>query len=140
MSVKLGRVALETEGFCDIRDITGQVQRIVDEAGVRQGIVCVANPGSTGGLTTIEFEPGAVADLKAALERIAPQRAVYQHDRAWQDGNGFAHLRSALVGTSRSFPVVDGGILLGTWQQLVFIDFDNRPRHRTLTVVVFGDE
>jgi secondary thiamine-phosphate synthase enzyme len=129
---------LESAGFCDCRDITDEVRKAVEESGARDGIVCVANPGSTAGITTIEFEPGAVGDLKQALERLAPQRGRYAHDDTWGDGNGFAHLRSALVGTSRSFPVKDGVPVLGTWQQIVFLDFDNRPRRRTIVVTVVG--
>jgi len=120
-------------------DVTAQVAASVSASGVRNGIVCVANPGSTAGITTIEFEPGAVADLKAALEKLAPEKARYRHNDTWDDGNGFAHLRSALVGASQSFPVRDGGVVLGTWQQIVLLDFDNRPRRRKLMVTVVGE-
>jgi secondary thiamine-phosphate synthase enzyme len=133
------RIELKTAGFCDVLDITAELRRIVAESGVASGIVCVANPGSTAGITTIEFEPGAVADLKEALERLAPTKGTYKHDATWGDGNGFAHLRSALVGTSFAVPVVDSALVLGTWQQVVFLDFDNRPRKRKLQVVVVGD-
>ena len=112
---------------------------MVAESGVTSGIACVANPGSTAGITTIEFEPGAVADLKEALERIAPTKGRYRHDAAWGDGNGFAHLRSALVGASLAVPVVHRAPVLGTWQQVVVLDFDNRPRRRKLQVVVVGE-
>ncbi|MEO0078350.1 MAG: secondary thiamine-phosphate synthase enzyme YjbQ [candidate division WOR-3 bacterium] len=138
LSVHTATVGISTRGFCDVLDITPELIRIVAESGIRDGIVCVANPGSTAGITTIEFEPGAVEDLKEALERIAPQNRRYHHDDKWQDGNGFAHLRSALIGTSRSFPVKDGVLVLGTWQQVVFVDFDNRIRHRQLVVTVVG--
>ena len=130
---------VSTQGFCDVVDVTAQVAASVAESGIRNGIVCIANPGSTGGITTIEFEPGAVADLKAALEKLAPENARYHHNDTWDDGNGFAHLRSALVGTSQSFPVREGSIALGTWQQIVFLDFDNRPRQRKLVVTVVGE-
>ena len=130
---------ISTEGFGDVIDVTAQVSGIVAKSGVRNGIVCIANPGSTGGITTVEFEPGAVADLKAALERLAPEKARYHHNDTWDDGNGFAHLRSALVGASESFPVRDGRVALGTWQQIVFLDFDNRPRSRKLVVSVVGE-
>lgn len=128
-----------TQGFGDVIDITAQVAVSVTESGVRNGVVCIANPGSTAGITTIEFEPGAVADLKAALEKLAPVNGRYRHNDTWDDGNGFAHLRSALVGASQSFPVRDGAIALGTWQQIVFLDFDNRPRRRKLVVTVVGE-
>jgi secondary thiamine-phosphate synthase enzyme len=130
---------VSTQGFGDVIDVTAQVAASVTESGVRSGIVCIANPGSTGGITTIEFEPGAVADLKATLEKLAPEKARYHYNDTWDDGNGFAHLRSALVGASQSFPVRDGKVALGTWQQIVFLDFDNRPRRRKLVVTVVGE-
>ena len=130
---------VSTQGFCDVLDVTPQVTAIVEKSGVRNGIVSIANPGSTGGITTIEFEPGAVADLKAALEKLAPANARYSHNDTWDDGNGFAHLRSALVGASQAFPVRDGAVALGTWQQIVFLDFDNRPRRRKLVVTIVGE-
>jgi secondary thiamine-phosphate synthase enzyme len=130
---------LSTEGFGDVIDVTAQVAASVTESGVRNGIVCIANPGSTAGITTIEFEPGAVADLQAALEKLAPEKARYHHNDTWNDGNGFAHLRSALVGASQSFPVHNGRVALGTWQQIVLLDFDNRPRRRKLVVSVVGE-
>ena len=130
---------VSTQGFCDVLDVTPPVAAIVEKSGIRNGIVCIANLGSTGGITTIEFEPGAVADLKAALEKLAPENARYHHNDTWDDGNGFAHLRSALVGASQSFPVRDGKVALGTWQQIVFLDFDNRPRRRRPIVTVVGE-
>jgi secondary thiamine-phosphate synthase enzyme len=130
---------VSSQGFCDAIDITVQVAASVEKSGIRNGIVCIANPGSTAGITTIEFEPGAVADLKAALEKLAPENGRYRHNDTWDDGNGFAHLRSALVGASRAFPVRDGKVALGTWQQIVFLDFDNRPRRRRLVVTVVGE-
>lgn len=132
-------IRLETEGFCDIRDISAEVGRIVADSGITTGMVCVGCPGSTTGITTIEFEPGAVADLKLALEKLAPQQGSYRHNDTWGDGNGFSHLRSALIGASRAFPVRGGKPALGTWQQVVFLDFDNRPRRRTVIVTVTGD-
>ena len=130
---------VSTQGFGDVIDVTAQVTASVEKSGVRNGIVCIANPGSTAGITTIEFEPGAVADLKAALEKLAPEKGRYRHNDTWDDGNGFAHLRSALVGASQSFPVHDGKVVLGTWQQIIFLDFDNRPRRRKLVVTVVGE-
>lgn len=132
-------INLSTQGMNEIVNITEQVERIVKESGIKSGIVTVSLPGSTGGITTIECEPGLIKDLKEALERIAPMNKRYHHDSAWGDGNGYAHIRSALVGTSVCFPVNERSIVLGTWQQLVFIDFDNRPRSRRLIVQVVGD-
>jgi len=138
LSAHTGTIDIATRGFCDVVDITAGLRAVIEESGIRNGIVTVANPGSTAGITTIEFEPGAVADLKEALESLAPQNRRYRHDDTWNDGNGFAHVRSALVGTSRSFPVIDGSPALGTWQQVVFIDFDNHARRRRLVVMVVG--
>ncbi|MBM3314551.1 YjbQ family protein [candidate division WOR-3 bacterium] len=129
-------IEVATEGVCDVRDITPELRAIVARSGVRTGTVCVANPGSTAGLTTVEYEPGAVSDLKELMERLVPQRRQYHHDATWGDANGFAHLRSALMGASLTLPVVDGEPALGTWQQVVLVDFDNRPRRRRLVVVV----
>jgi secondary thiamine-phosphate synthase enzyme len=137
--VHSGELTFRTGGFGDVVNVTDALQAFVRESGIAYGIVCVANPGSTAGLTTIEFEPGAVADLKLALERIAPQGAHYEHDAAWGDGNGFAHLRSALVGASLALPVVGGRPVLGTWQQVVLCDFDHRPRTRRLVVTIVGE-
>jgi secondary thiamine-phosphate synthase enzyme len=130
---------VSTQGFGDAIDVTAQVAASVEQSGIRNGIVCIANPGSTAGITTVEFEPGAVADLKEALQKLAPEKARYHHNDTWDDGNGFAHLRSALVGASQAFPVRDGRVALGTWQQIVFLDFDNRPRRRKLVVTVVGE-
>jgi secondary thiamine-phosphate synthase enzyme len=125
-----------TKGHTDIVDITARVERIVAESGVAAGIVNVSGRGSTLAVTTIEFEPGAVSDLKRALDQIAPANDNYAHNAHWGDHNGYAHLRSALVGTTKSFPIADGALHLGTWQQIVVCDFDDRPRDREITVTV----
>lgn len=130
---------IHTQGNCDILDITQQVGRLVAECGLRQGIVNVAGLGSTLAITTLEYEPGCVADLNAVLEALAPTDAAYAHNARWGDENGYAHLRSALLGTARGFPLAGGRILLGTWQQIVLCDFDNRPREREVTVTVVGE-
>jgi secondary thiamine-phosphate synthase enzyme len=106
---------------------------------LRQGILVVALRGSTGGITTIEFEPGVLKDFSELLERLIPEAKSYHHDAAWGDGNGYAHLRSSLIGTYFTVPFQEGKLLLGTWQQVVFIDFDNRPRERTLHVQLVGE-
>lgn len=128
-----------TRGHADVIDISAQVERIVAESKVRSGIVNISGKGSTLGITTIEYEPGAVADLKRALEKIAPTHADYAHNERWGDDNGYAHLRSALMGTARSYPLRDGRLELGTWQQVVLCDFDNRAREREVTVTVVGE-
>ena len=132
-------ISLRTKGFTDIIDITEKVQRSLGEAGLKEGILTVFVPGSTGGLTTLEYEPGLISDLKKALEVIAPQRGDYEHNRRWQDGNGFSHVRSALIGPSLTLPFSKGRLTLGTWQQIIFIDFDNRPRSRTLIIQIIGE-
>lgn len=120
-------------------DITAEVERIVRESRVATGIVNVSGVGSTLGITTLEFEPGCVADLQRALEQIAPANSDYAHNARWGDDNGYSHLRSALVGTAKSFPVSKGQIAIGTWQQIVLCDFDDRPRNRQVVVTVIGE-
>lgn len=132
-------IVVATAGFGDVQDITRQLREVVAASGIGEGIVCVSNPGSTAGITTIEFEPGAVSDLKELLDRLAPQNRRYHHDATWGDENGFAHLRSALMGASLSLPVRHGEPVLGTWQQVVLCDFDNQPRKRRLAVAVTGE-
>lgn len=123
-------------GHTEVTDITAEVQRIVAESGVHEGIVNVSGRGSTLAVTTIEFESGAVADLQRALDQIAPANDDYAHNARWRDHNGYAHLRSALMGTAKSFPVSDGALDLGAWQQIVLCDFDDRPRQREITVTI----
>jgi secondary thiamine-phosphate synthase enzyme len=122
-----------------VLDITAQVNRLVAESGIARGIVNVAGIGSTLGITTLEFEPGCVSDLRRALEQIAPANDDYAHNARWGDHNGYSHLRSALVGASRSFPVEAGRLRLGTWQQVVLCDFDDRERTRDVVVTVVGE-
>ncbi len=130
---------VETKGFTDVLDITPQVERVVSASGVQSGIVLAFTPGSTAGLTTIEYEPGAVSDLKDAIARIAPEGIAYAHDARWGDENGFSHVRAALLGPSLSLPVREGALVIGTWQQIVLVDFDNRPRRRRVEVQILGD-
>lgn len=130
---------ISTRGHADVLDITSQVERIVRESKIRCGVVNIASKGSTVGVTTIEYEPGAVSDLKRALEKIAPSNQDYAHNARWGDDNGYSHLRSALMGTARSYPLRDGNLELGTWQQVVLCDFDNRPREREIIVTVVGE-
>lgn len=121
------------------RDVTAEVERLVAESGVRNGTVVVSLTGSTGAVTTIEYESGALADLRRALERVAPAGEDYAHNARWGDGNGFSHVRSALLKTSIALPVVDGRVQLGTWQQVVAINLDNRAREREVVAVVVGE-
>ncbi len=130
---------VETNGRTDILDITTQVERAVSASGIRSGIVLVFVPGSTAGLTTMEYESGAISDLKDAIARIAPEGAAYAHDARWGDGNGFSHVRAALLGPSLALPLREGALVIGTWQQIVLVDFDNRPRSRRVEVQIIGD-
>ena len=132
-------ISLNTKGFCDIINITPQVFSILKQSSVANGLITIFCPGSTGSITTIEYESGVLQDLKDALERIAPSDIPYAHDRRWEDGNGFSHVRAALMKPSLTVPLVNGKLTLGTWQQIVFIDFDNRGRHRELVVQIIGD-
>ncbi|MHC4946252.1 MAG: secondary thiamine-phosphate synthase enzyme YjbQ [Planctomycetota bacterium] len=122
----------------DITDITRQLQAAVARAGVTEGVLHAANVGSTGSLTTIEYEHGVVEDLKRALDRWAPPDMDYEHERAWHDGNGHSHVQAALMGPSISVPIRHGDLALGTWQQVVVINHDNHPRKRTVEVTVLG--
>jgi len=137
--VQTRQLEFSTRGDCDIHDLTPAVTRTLEESGVRDGLVCLFTPSSTSGLTTIEFEDGALEDLRQAFHRLAPADIEYRHNLRWGDGNGHAHVRAALLGPSLSLPVVDGQISLGTWQQIVFIDFDVRPRRRTVVVQIIGE-
>lgn len=132
------QIELRTAGECDVRDLTAEVARVVKNSGGSDGTVHLFVPGATAGLTTIEFEPGCVRDLQEAIERAAPRDSDYHHNERWGDGNGFSHVRAALLGPSLSVPLAEGRLLLGTWQQIVLVDFDNRPRDRRIVVTVTG--
>ncbi len=132
-------IEIGTKGETQVIDVTQGVRAVVGNSGVREGTVHLFVPGSTAGLTTIEHEPGCVADLKAAFERVAPRDGHYEHNARWGDGNGFSHVRAALLGPSLTVPVGGGAPLLGTWQQVVLVDFDNRPRERKLIATVAGE-
>lgn len=134
-----GVIRLSTRGHTDIVDITSQVEEVVSSSGVTRGVVTVSIAGSTGSLTTMEFEPGLVTDLRRLLDELVPADRPYAHDAAWGDANGFSHLRASLLGPSVTLPVLGGRVRRGTWQQIVFIDFDRRARQRSLDVVVLGD-
>ncbi len=136
---RTGDITLETRGDGDVLDLTAQVSGVVSHSGVRSGLVAVAVVGSTAGITTIEYEPGLVADLRKAFERVAPAGVAYAHDQRWGDGNGHAHVRASLLGPSVTLPVVDGAVVLGTWQQVVLVDFDTRPRTRRVVIQVLGE-
>jgi len=132
-------ISLSTKGFSDIIDITDRVDSVVGHSKIKDGLVTVFCPGSTGSITTIEYESGVLRDLQNAIEKVAPSNIPYEHDKRWGDGNGFSHVRAALMKPSLSIPIIKGRLTLGTWQQIVFIDFDNRRRERNLLVHILGD-
>jgi len=132
-------IKLESRGETDIINITNEVESAVRKSKVKNGTVTVFVPGATGGITTVEYEPGLVSDLKDAFERIASRRARYAHNEKWGDGNGFSHIRASLLGPSLTVPCSGGKLTLGTWQQIIFIDFDNRPRTREIVLQIIGE-
>ncbi|HWF49930.1 MAG TPA: secondary thiamine-phosphate synthase enzyme YjbQ [Solirubrobacteraceae bacterium] len=136
MAVHGGALRMDTPGDGHIVDLTDGVRRIVATTGVDRGLACVASVGSTVAVTTMEYEPGGVHDLQALLDRLIPSAGDYEHNRLNHDSNAHAHLRAAVIGPSVTVPVLDGELSLGTWQQIVMIDFDNRPRKRTVTVQI----
>jgi secondary thiamine-phosphate synthase enzyme len=133
------KLQLQTEGNCDILDITSQVGNAVTASKLRDGIVTIFCPGSTGGLSTIEYESGALHDLERTLDQIAPRGRDYRHHLRWGDDNGHSHVRAAMIGPSLTVPFVDGDLTLGSWQQIVFLDFDTRPRSRRLVLQLVGE-
>lgn len=139
MGVYTHRERIRSRGDADVLDITPLADRALAESGLRSGILAAFVPGSTAAITTIEFESGAIADLRAALERAVPKSIRYEHDRRWGDGNGYSHVRAALLKPGLAVPFEDGRLLLGTWQQLVLVDLDNRPRERELVFQVVGE-
>jgi secondary thiamine-phosphate synthase enzyme len=138
MPVYSSDISLSTKGHMDIADITEAVSGELRKSGVRDGVVTLFCVGSTGGLTTVEYEPGLVRDLKAVFEKLAPYAADYSHHATWNDDNGAGHVRASLLGPSLSVPVTDGRLTLGTWQQIIFIDFDTRPRKRTIVLKIIS--
>ncbi len=137
--VSNSRIQIKTWGECDLVDITPDVAREVDGSGVQNGTVTLFVAGSTAGLTTIEYERGALSDFQAMWERTTPRNIPYQHDAAWHDGNGHSHVRAAILGPSLVVPFVDKRLTLGTWQQIILADFDNRPRSRDIVVQIIGE-
>ncbi|WKZ33221.1 MAG: secondary thiamine-phosphate synthase enzyme YjbQ [Thermodesulfobacteriota bacterium] len=132
-------IDISSRGFSDIIDITSRVEAALSESGIRDGLVSVFVVGSTASITTIEYEKGVIEDLKGAIERMAPMGIPYKHDSQWGDGNGFAHVRAALLKPGITIPVIGGSMALGTWQQVVLVDFDNRPRKRRVVVQAMGE-
>ena len=138
--IKTKQLKVKTKGNCDVVDITGQALSVIEKAGIREGVVVLFNVGSTAGITTTEYEPGLVNhDIKAAFEKIAPANGRYEHEETWHDDNGHSHVRASILGPSLSIPIVNGEMTLGTWQQIILVDFDTRARTRTVVVQLIGE-
>lgn len=132
-------IDFQTKGNAEMTDLTAKVARALERSGLGTGVVVIFVSGATGAVTTIEYEPGLVEDMKDALERIAPQEIEYAHNKRWGDGNGHSHIRASVIGPSLTVPFSEGKLLLGTWQQIVFLDLDNRPRYRRIVVQIMGE-
>lgn len=138
--VKTHTISVSTSGGCQIVDITSQALAAIAESGVRDGVITLFNVGSTAAITTIEYEPGLVNyDIAAAFERIAPQNGRYEHEETWHDDNGHSHVRACLLGPSLTVPIDEGQMTLGTWQQIVLVEFDTRPRNRVIVCKIIGE-
>jgi secondary thiamine-phosphate synthase enzyme len=133
------KIGIKTRGECDLIDITAQVKREVSASGINAGTVTVFISGSTAGISTIEYESGLVSDFEGMCERVVPRNIPYQHDRRWGDGNGHSHVRASLIGPSLVVPFTDKTLHLGTWQQIIVADFDNRPRSREIVLQIMGE-
>jgi len=139
MKIITDSLSFSTSGFSDMHNITDEIAQKLSSSSLKSGTVTVFVSGSTGGLTTIEYESGLVEDFEEFMDRVIPQNKTYHHDARWGDGNGFSHIRSALLGPSLTVPFSEGRLSLGTWQQIVFVDFDNRSRSRTLVLQFIGE-
>ncbi len=133
------QISLQSKGHCDIIDITAQVEQQLAEADIKNGTVTLFVAGSTAGISTIEYEPGLISDFQSMWERNVPENIPYNHDRAWGDGNGYSHVRASLLGASLVVPLNIKKLTLGTWQQIVVVDFDNRPRSRQIVLQIMGE-
>jgi len=139
MTVVTKDITLQSKGNCDIIDITSRVAKNVEESGVNSGIVTLFIVGSTAGITTIEYEPNLLSDFKNMWDRVIPQNIPYKHNKTWEEGNGHSHVRASTLGASLIIPFVNKRLTLGTWQQIVFVDFDNRPRSRKIAIQILGE-
>ena len=139
MTVVTKDITLQSRGNCDMIDITSQVAKHVEKSVINNGTVTLFIVGSTAGITTIEYEPNLLSDFKDMWDRVIPQNIPYQHDKTWGDGNGHSHVRASTLGASLTVPFVNKKLTLGTWQQIVFLDFDNRPRARKIAIQILGE-
>jgi len=139
MTVVTQDITLQSRGNCDIIDITSQVAKNVEKSGINNGTATLFIVGSTAGITTIEYEPNLLSDFKKMWDRVIPQNIPYEHNKTWGDGNGHSHVRASMLGPSLTVPFVNKRLTLGTWQQIVFVDFDNRPRSRKIVIQILGE-
>ena len=139
MPIEMCDIFVKTTAKTDIIDLTSRVGEKIEESSILQGTAVLFTPGSTAALTTIEYESGVINDLKQAIERMAPEDLYYEHNERWGDGNGYSHVRSALIGPSLHIPIMNGKLTLGTWQQIVLLDFNNRPRKRQVILQISGE-
>lgn len=139
MAVFYDEINIKTKGDVDIVDITDEIQDVVDRSGLKNGIICVYVPGSTGNITTIEYEPGLMKDLPRALQKIAPKGKDYEHHKTWGDDNGHSHVRASIMGPGITVPFKDKKLIHGTWQQIVFVELDTRQRNRTIITQLVGE-
>ena len=136
MTRAIKQFTISTKGFTDIIDITANINSIILNSGITEGLATIYAAGSTVSITSIEYEPGLIEDLPELLDKLVPHDVDYKHDMKWHDGNGYAHLRSSIIGNSYTVPIIDRHLELGTWQQVILVDFDNKPRTRKVTVVI----
>ncbi len=137
--IKMHYIEFDTKGRNEIVDITGDVREIVSGSGFTNGSVLIFVPGATGALSTVEYEPGLIRDFPLLMEKLIPEKQYYAHNETWHDGNGHSHLRATLVGPSLTVPFEDMRLVLGTWQQIIFLEFDNKPHHRRIAVQLTGE-
>jgi secondary thiamine-phosphate synthase enzyme len=138
MEIKTLSFPVNTQGDTHIIDITDDVNALITKSGIREGSALIFVPGSTAAVTTVEYEPGLLKDIPEFFEKIIPSKSIYHHDETWHDGNGYAHVRASLQGASLTIPFMNSKLLLGTWQQIILIDFDNRPRSRSIIIQLAG--
>jgi secondary thiamine-phosphate synthase enzyme len=139
MTVETKEITLQSRGNCDIIDVTSQVAKDVEKSGISNGIATLFIVGSTAGITTIEYEPNLLSDFEKMWDRTIPQNIPYEHNKTWGDGNGHSHVRASTLGPSLTIPFVNKRLTLGTWQQIIFVDFDNRPRSRKIVIHILGE-
>lgn len=138
--IELYKIELHTKGKNEIVDITGDIHSIIQGSNITDGSALIFVPGATGALSTVEYEPGLVKDIPLLMEKLIPEKEYYHHNETWHDGNGHSHLRATLMGPSLTVPFTGGKMILGTWQQIIFLEFDNKPHHRQLVVQLMGEK